>query len=268
MHHHVPCVRVRLLPPGTRDAVRDVSRHPDRSGRAGRVHPGARGERAARRPRAAGRPVGPGRDAHRAAGLRRARSGAGGHRPRRSGRRRRGRGDGPAGDPRRPRARRARGRPRAAPRAPRAGPPRRGRGARGPGCRGRAAGGGAPTATAARAARPEGARGLRDDRAPEAIAAGIELAGPAGLVQLFAPPRPGAPGAGRPRRRVVPRGADRIDLLGRPRRYAPRAAAVAGRARSIRTWSSRTGSRLPRSITRFALARSAEAMKVVVDISQ
>ena len=82
---------------------------------------------------------------------------------------------------------------------------------------------------------PDGARAVFvTTAAPAAIGAGIELAGPArdrAAVRAAATRRPGA---GRPRRRVVPRGADRIDLFGRPRRHAPRTAAVAG-------WGDRSG---------------------------
>ncbi|MFN8109967.1 MAG: alcohol dehydrogenase catalytic domain-containing protein [Thermoleophilia bacterium] len=54
-----------------------------------------------------------------------------------------------------------------------------------------------------------------------AIAAGLELAGPGAVLQLFAPPRPRPPGAGGPGRRVDARGVHHAQLhLGGPVRRA------------------------------------------------
>jgi L-iditol 2-dehydrogenase len=125
-----------------------------------------------------------------------------------------------------------------------------------------------PTATAARQLLgPEGARAVFvTTAAPEAIAAGIELAGPAGLVQLFAPPRPGHP---------VP-----IDLgaawFREVRIESTFSAGPADTRHALQLLRDDAidpelviSHRIPLAEVdhAFRLARSAEAMKVVVDIS-
>ena len=115
---------------------------------------------------------------------------------------------------------------------------------------------------------PEGARAVFvTTAAPEAIGAGIELAGPAGVVQLFAPPRPGDP---------VP-----VDLgaawFREVRIESTYSAGPADTRHALRLLQDGAidpeliiSHRIPLAeVDRaFALARSADAMKVVVDISQ
>ena len=118
----------------------------------------------------------------------------------------------------------------------------------------RRAGAEVPESASAAAARgllgPEGARAVFvTTAAAAAIGAGIELAGPAGVVQLFAPPPPGHPvpvdlGAAwfREVRIESTYSAGPTDTVARCN--------CCSRARSTLTWSSRTGSRSPRSIRR------------------
>ncbi len=126
-----------------------------------------------------------------------------------------------------------------------------------------------PTTAAARELLgPEGARAVFvTTAAPAAIGAGIELAGPAGIVQLFAPPRPGDP---------VP-----VDLgaawFREVRIESTYSAGPADTRHALQLLHDGAidpelviSHRIPLAeVDRaFELARSAEAMKVVVDISQ